>query len=83
MKTTLEIPDTLFRHAKSIAARDGKSLKQFVNEALEEKLKTGTPNAEPEWLKLFGSMKAYRAELRRVNATIAEEFEQIDPDDWK
>lgn len=83
MKTTLEIPDPLFRRAKSIAARDGKSLKQFVNEALVEKLKADPSPAKPEWLKLFGSMKTHRAELRRIEAAIADEFERIDPEDWK
>lgn len=83
MKTTLEIPDPLFRRAKSIAARDGKSLKQFVNEALEEKLKARESPAKPGWLELFGAMKTHGAELRRIDATIAAEFERIDPEDWK
>ena len=82
MKTTLEIPDTLFRRAKSIAARDGKSLRQFVNEALEAKLKEGAEAGVPAWRAIFGSMKAHRAELRKVDAAIAAEFETIDPDDW-
>ena len=83
MKTTLEIPDPLFRRAKSIAARDGKSLRQFVNEALEEKLRAGSSSAKPEWLNLFGVMRAHGAELRRIDAAIAAEFERIDPEDWK
>jgi len=29
MKTTLEIPDAIFRRAKSKAAEQGKSLRQF------------------------------------------------------
>ncbi len=82
MKTTLEIPDPLFRRAKSIAARDGKSLKQFVNEALQAKLREATSRTVPEWKKLFGSMKAHAAELRRIDSVIADEFEQIEPEDW-
>jgi predicted HicB family RNase H-like nuclease len=39
MKTTLEIPDTVFRRAKSKAAEQGKPLRQFVTEAVEDKLK--------------------------------------------
>ena len=38
MKTTLELPDTLFRKAKATAARQGQTLKQLVQEALNEKL---------------------------------------------
>ena len=36
MKTTLEIPDPLFRKAKSKAAERGQTLKQLVTEALQE-----------------------------------------------
>jgi hypothetical protein len=34
VKTTLEIPDFLFRRAKSVAAERGISLRQFVTEAV-------------------------------------------------
>ena len=34
MKTTLEIPDSLFRRAKVLAAKKGIPLKQLVNEAI-------------------------------------------------
>ena len=38
MKTTLELPEALFRKAKATAARHGQTLKQLVQEALAEKL---------------------------------------------
>ena len=38
MKTTIEIPDPLFRKAKATAAERGQSLKAFVTEALIDKL---------------------------------------------
>ena len=40
MKTTLEIPDPLFRRAKSAAAERGIPLRALVTEALAEKLRT-------------------------------------------
>ncbi len=83
MKTTLEIPDALFRRAKALAARDGKTLKQFVNEALEQELRARTSPAKPEWAKYFGAIRGQSAALRRIDATIADEFERIDPEDWK
>ncbi|MDB6155460.1 MAG: transposase, partial [Chthoniobacteraceae bacterium] len=54
VKTTLEIPDTLFRQAKATAAIHGQTLKKFVNEALQEKLsgassKQGTCLDEVLW----------------------------------
>jgi len=38
MKTTLEMPDDLFRRAKATAAKRGQSLKQLVTAALEHEL---------------------------------------------
>jgi predicted DNA binding CopG/RHH family protein len=46
VKTTLEIPDTVFRRAKSKAAERGIPLRQFVTEAVEEKLQTSSRNGE-------------------------------------
>ena len=87
MKTTLEIPDALFRKAKATAAERGQSLKQFVAEALQEKLhlRNGiTKNAPPEWMKYFGAFgktAAQRAENRRIEKLIEDEFERIEPED--
>jgi len=39
MKTTLEIPDPIFRRAKAKAAERGVPLRQFVSEAVAEKLR--------------------------------------------
>ena len=57
MKTTIEIPDPLFRMAKSKAAERSQTLKEFVTEALREKLASNTNNVrpgEPEWMQGFG-----------------------------
>ena len=45
MKTTLEMPDELFRRAKTTAAQRGQSLKQLVTVALERELAGPTPGA--------------------------------------
>ena len=60
MKTTLEIPDLLFRKAKSKAAERGQTLKQLVTEALQEKLAAGTGKmrpSEPGWMQGFGRLR--------------------------
>jgi hypothetical protein len=41
VKTTLEIPDPIFRRAKSMAAQHGIPLRAFVTEAVTEKLAAG------------------------------------------
>jgi hypothetical protein len=82
MKTTLEIPDTVFRKAKAKAAEKGIPLRQFVTEAVEEKLRATTTEAKP-WMKMVGGLKHLKKENARINRLIEEEFEKIEPDDWK
>ncbi len=84
MKTTLEIPDPLFRRAKSRAAERGQTLKQLVTEALQEKLaaKKGPANTtEPEWMRGFGKLRRLRQETRRIQARIDEAFDVVEPED--
>ena len=83
MKTTLEIPDPLFRKAKATAAQRGLTLKQFVTEAVRDKIDAKPGSATPAWGKYFGMFKEYSAELRSIETVIEEEFERIDPEDWK
>lgn len=83
MKTTLEMPDFLFRRAKSIAAERGISLRQLVTEALQDKLNlTGRSRSHP-WMKHMGKLKHLRRETERIDRRIEESFEQVDREDWK
>jgi hypothetical protein len=79
VKTTLEIPDAVFRRAKSKAAAQGIPLCHFVTEAIEEKLRC-TPTTVPKpWMKHLGRLKDLRKETQRINRIIEEAFEVIDP----
>lgn len=83
MKTTLEIPDPLFRRVKAKAAVRGQSLKEFVNEALQEKLaprSTARPG-QAEWMEGFGKLRRLRKETKRIEARIHEAFEVVEPED--
>ena len=80
MKTTLEIPDALFRLAKSAAAQQGIPLRTLVSEALAARLRTRAGEDKP-WMKTFGKLRGLRAETARINLIIEEEFEQIEPED--
>ena len=85
MKTTIEIPDPLFRKAKARAAERGQSLKQFVGEALQEKLAVGVGRSVaapgPPWMTGFGSLRRLHAETLRVQARVDEAFEVIDSEE--
>jgi hypothetical protein len=84
MKTTIELPDPLFRQAKARAAERGQTLKAFVTEALQERLRANTgpaPLGEPPWMQGFGKLRRLRGETRRVQSRIDERFEVIEPED--
>ncbi len=84
MKTTVEIPDPLFRKAKSKAAERGQTLKEFMAEALQEKLATKAADVHleaPQWMTGFGKLRRLRKETARIRGRIEEAFEVIEPED--
>jgi hypothetical protein len=83
VKTTFEIPEPLFRKAKATAARQGRTLKQLVQEALSEKIARldGTTRERKPWMVLAGKLKHLRSENRRIERVIEAEFENIEPED--
>jgi len=82
MKTTLEIPDALFRRAKSAAAERGIPFRELVSEALADKLSAARAEEKP-WMRSFGKLRSLRKETARINRIIEGEFERIDFEDWR
>lgn len=56
MKTTLEIPDSIFRRAKSVAAERGIPLRVLIPEALADKLGSDDGGSKP-WMTAFGKLR--------------------------
>ena len=83
MKTTLEIPDHIFRRAKSAAAERGIPLREFVTEAVKDKLATNAKAGEKPRIKHMGKLKHLRRETERINHLIEEDFEKIDVEMWR
>src|SRR5436190_17261361 len=83
VKTTLEIPELLFRKVKATAARQGRTLKQLVQEALSEKIARvqGVSRKQKPWMVLAGGLKHLHSENRRIERLIEAEFENIEPED--
>jgi hypothetical protein len=83
-KTTIEIPDPLFRKVKSEAVEHGQTLKDFVAEALPERLapnaSMGRLDAAP-WMQGFGKLGRLRKETVPIQASIDEAFEAIELED--
>ena len=83
MKTTLEIPDSIFRRAKSVAAERGIPLREFVTEGVKEKLATNAKTGSKPWVRLMGRLRHLHNETERINRLIEESSEKIDPETWR
>jgi len=85
VKTTVEIPDHLFRRAKSSAAQQGIALKDFFTDAIRQHLhqKAAGPASDKAWMKAFGALRDLHRENKRIDRVIADEFERIDQEDWR
>jgi hypothetical protein len=59
MKPTLEIPDSLFRRAKSAAAEQGIPLRELVSVALAEKLRAAGTQ-DKQWIRICRSVELWR-----------------------
>jgi len=84
MKTTLEIPDPVFRRAKAKAAERGQALRAFVTEALQEKLAghpTQLSREQAPFMRGFGQLRPLRRETARIQRVIEREFDVVEPED--
>lgn len=83
MKTTLEIPETLFRQVKATAARQGQTMKSFLNAAIREKLASSKSKQGdvPPWMKFFGAGKPFASSIHKIDQAVEQEFEQIEAED--
>jgi len=57
-------------------------LREFVTQAVEEKLSSGNRRAGKPWLECAGELAHLHAESVQIRKIIEEEFEQIEPEDW-
>jgi len=83
VKTTIEVPDGLFRKWKASAAARGQSMKDFLTSALHEKLagRSQGNGGAAGWKTVWG--KASAKQIHDVDAVIQAEFETIEPENWR
>jgi hypothetical protein len=79
MKTTLEIPDAIYRQIKARAALKGQTVRSFFLDAIQEKL--NGQRRKGGWQTVFG--KASQDDVQNLQRIIDEEFSRIDPEDWR
>jgi len=82
MKTTLEIPDTICRRAKWVAAQRGIPLRKFVTEAVRDKLAANAKAQEKPWVEHMGKLNHLRKETECINRLIEKDSERINPEMW-
>jgi len=80
MKTTLEIPDPTFRKAEAAASALGIPLREFVTQAVKEKLSLGSRSQGKPRLECAGELAHLHKETRRIQRIIDEEFERVEPE---
>lgn len=80
---TIEISDELFMQTKATAASRGETLGEFINETLTIRLASTSPTTSHQtgWRSVFGLADAKMVES--VDTLLAEEFEQVDPSEWR
>lgn len=79
MKTTVDLPDPLFRKAKATAAEQGISLKHFITEAVENRLSGPAADSSAKsklWMRMVSELPRVPHEVldevtRRVSAADA------------
>ena len=83
MKTTIEIPDELFKRAKTTAAIRGESPKELIRAALEARLAAVSPSHSDRsgWRSVFGLAEPKSVEA--VDRIVAAELERVDPSEWR
>lgn len=83
VKTTIEIPDELFKKAKATAALEGESLRELICDALEVRLASRPePRVDRQgWRTVFGL--AEKSAVAKVDRLIAADVERIDPSEWR
>jgi len=79
VKTTLELPGDLLRRTKAEAASAGQSMKDFVTETLEERLKSRARRVGGGWRAVFG--RANRAAVKEVDRRLGD-LERLRPEEW-
>lgn len=82
MRTTIDLPDPLFRQLKAHAALTGQTLKALLEQAIREKLqREERADTQRGWRAVFG--KAPRRSVEEVQAVIDAEFDGIDLTTWR
>ena len=74
MKTTIDIPDALYRRAKIRAAQLGTSLRQVMLNSLEETLGLKSPTTEPKRAEFKVNEIGFPVYCRQGKGVVTDQF---------
>lgn len=80
MKTTVEIPDDLYREARSIAARLGVPFRSLLTDALSAELKRRHTHRSVE--EVFGAFAHEPELIHAIDRTVEDDLEDVNPNEW-
>ena len=83
MKTTVELPDHLLRDAKATVSARGQTLRAFVGDAIADRVRLRDGGDEKPWMRHLGACLDHADELDGIERIIEEEFETVDPSQWR
>ena len=58
MRTTVDIPDTIYRELKICAATEGVTVKEIILEGVAERLRSRKPKAQPQGRAKFPAIRS-------------------------
>lgn len=84
MTMTIDLPGEIVEKVRSEASLRGVKVEALLLEKIRVGLASNkaTSNDRP-WMKHFGSLRDLHDERKEIEARIAEEFEQVNPQEWK
>ena len=84
MTMTIDLPSEIVDKVRSEALFRGLKLEAILLEKIQQGLsnKEDHSSARP-WLKYFGALKGLHDERNEIESRIAEEFEQVNIEEWK
>ena len=83
MRTTVDVPDGLYRQVKARAALKGQTIRAFFLDAIQDKLAAERAGRRKTtgWRSVFGA--ANQDDIDKLEQVLDEEFSQVDLKDWE
>jgi enoyl-CoA hydratase/carnithine racemase len=84
MKTTVELPEKLYKNAKALAKRKKKTLRELLIDALKKIVaEADEVTMQPEWMHCVGKFSGSKNETEAIQEIINADLGQVNESEWK